>query len=294
MRLLIVEDNPTDKELLRFLLESRFPPQETKFLEATRLSEALLLLGSEPVDAIVLDLTLPDSTGKETFLALQEAHPDVAIIVMTHNKDRDLAVELIRDGAADFVIKNYTDEEELFRRIMFAIEKHRRTVRVPPENAESVHKLERMRARLDSAHERGSITEIRDMTVQTTSAMANLTHQTFAEIQKLGTQQLHLLETVENLDKELLRGHSGRPSMRSQVDLLTHRVGSVESKVRELEDDQNSAENTQRQTVLQLEQTKMTNRTKVLVAILALLGVLATAIATYEVGRQSTKKEQKK
>lgn len=282
MQLLIVEDNQTDRELLRYLLEARFPPETTQFLEASRLSEALDMLSWEGIDAVILDLNLPDSAGKATFLKIQEQCPDVAIIVMTHNKDRNLAVDLIKDGAADYVLKNYTDEEELFRRVMFAIEKHQRTVRVQPENAAYIHELEKAKAGLKTAKLSGSPSAIRDMTVATTSAMADLTHQTFAEIQKLSAQQKYMLDTVENLDKELLKGHSGRPSMRSQVDLLDHRVGAVETRLQQ----QNEAEATGRQTALQLQQTKITNRTKILVAILALLGAILSAVVTYEIAIQ--------
>ena len=124
MDILLVEDNASERTLLRYLLEARFPKEVVVFHEAGRLSEALEILKQETVNCIILDLQLPDSTGKATFIRLYERHFDIPIIVMTGNKDRQLAIDMIQTGASDYVIKNFTDEEELFNRILLTIERH--------------------------------------------------------------------------------------------------------------------------------------------------------------------------
>jgi DNA-binding response OmpR family regulator len=233
------------------------------------------------VDCAILDLQLPDSIGKETFEKLNARFPDVPMIVMTHSKDRELAISMIQQGAADFLIKSYTglDEEDLYRRITFAIEKHNRSVRVPPESARYYNRLERARVHLKEAHERddASPSTIRNMTVEVTTAVADLSKKMFTELQQInmklsqyGAQQEALMQTVNALDKELLKGHSNRPSMRSQVDVLEHRMSTAEGKVKRFGEG-----------YLEITQTKISNRTKVLIAILTLLGVLGTTIATY-------------
>src|ERR1700744_4061072 len=161
MRILIVEDSATDRELLKYLLADKFM-SEAKFREASNLATAVKYLDGGNIDCVLLDLQLPDSAGKETFEKLVSRYPDVPIIVMTHNKDRELAVSMIQLGAADYILKSYTDEEELFRRIVFAVEKHRRTVRMPAENAASIHKLERAQANLVTARKSGEHVAIRD------------------------------------------------------------------------------------------------------------------------------------
>ena len=147
MRILIVEDSPTDRQLLRFLLEDQFK-EEAKFREAANLDTAFRYLRMGNIDCVILDLQLPDSAGRETFERIHAQYPHLPMIVMTNNKDRELALEMIQAGAADYILKSYTDPEELFRRIVFAVEKHRRTVRVPPESASTVHRLDQAQLNL--------------------------------------------------------------------------------------------------------------------------------------------------
>jgi len=284
---MVVEDSPTDRELLRYLLEARF--KDLLILEAATLRAALVILTKESVDCVVLDLQLPDSTGKATFTTLYERYPSLPFIVMTHNKDRQLAIDMIQLGAADYVIKNFTDEEELFRRIVFAMEKHRHTVRVPPEDAASVHRLDRAEANLKTAHQSGQHSAIRDTQVEVTSAIADLSRRMFTEMQaisnqvtQVGTNQANLMKTVENLDQEILRGGPGRSSMRSQMDLIDHRLTTVETKFKHLEEKKAEADMTGQQQALQLTQHRMSNRTKIILGVLTLIGVISGAIATYE------------
>ena len=122
MKILIVEDSSSDRELLVLALEEHFG-DEAKFREAKSLELAHDYLAGGQVDAIVLDLNLPDSEGLDTFLRIHNAYPHIPVIVMTHNQDFDLAVSMIQQGAEDFILKDYTNSTILFRRIRFAIER---------------------------------------------------------------------------------------------------------------------------------------------------------------------------
>jgi uncharacterized membrane protein/ActR/RegA family two-component response regulator len=124
MQILIVEDNQSDRQLLRYLLEDRFPKEVVTFHEAGRLEDALKILNQGAISCVILDLQLPDSTGPQTFQRVFELHWGIPIIVMTHNKNRQLAIDMIQAGASDYIIKNFTNEEELFNRIVLAIERH--------------------------------------------------------------------------------------------------------------------------------------------------------------------------
>lgn len=234
MKILIVEDSRTEREILRYLLESRFQ-NAAKFREAGSLDAAFGFLARGDIDCVILDLQLPDSAGRETFEKLVKRFPEVPVVVMTNNKDRDLALDMIQKGAQEFVIKNYTDEEELFRRVLFAIEKHRRTVRVPAEDAASVHQLEKSKARMLTAHEDGDGARTQEATVATTNAIADLSKKMFTELQAVNsniTKQGVMLEdamaTSNRLKEEILEGNPNQPSMRSQVELLTSRVSDIE------------------------------------------------------------------
>ena len=233
MRILIVEDNPTDRDLLKYLLESRFQ-NEAKFREANNLETAFRYLDGRNIDCVILDLQLPDSTGKETFQRLSDRYPDVPVIVMTHNKDRGLALDMIKAGAADYILKDYTNEEDIFRRIIFAVEKHHRTIRVSTEKASSLHALERAKANMLSAHESGEHVAIQASTIATTSAVADLSRHLFTELQKLSgqleaknTRDETMSKTIESLQTELL-GSGSQLSVKSRIESLDHRVGIIE------------------------------------------------------------------
>ena len=308
MRILIVEDSPSDRQLLRVLLEARFQ-KESKFREADSLKTAVAYLKVGNIDCVLLDLTLPDSTGRETFEKLHEQFPSVPIVVMTNNRDRNLAVNLIRAGAADYINKNFTDEEDLFTRIMFAIEKDRNSIRVPPRDVETIKKLDSARASLRVAQQEGG--SIDKPTYEMTRAVAELSRNMFTELQKInlqlgtfGAEQKALTKQVEILDKELLRGHSTKPSMRTQVDVLQHRLDSHESDIRELREDIDE----ERQSVVDLEKeqvalkqrssimtTKITGRTKIILAVIALISSLIGILGSvYGIQQFSTDKVQAK
>lgn len=295
MRILIVEDSSTDRKLLRYLLESRFQ-QEAKFRETDTLEGALKYLRQGNIDCVLLDLSLPDSAGRETFQKIHTQFPSVPKVIMTSTKNRQLALELIRDGASDYIVKNYADEETLFSRIMFSIEKERRSIRVPPVDADYVRRLETASASMKSAHESGQVGAANQYAMETTAAIADISHRMFAEIQKVsiemstqGARQERLLSQVQVIDNALFHGENDKPSLVSQVQVLDHKVRSVVSDIRELrlEQDEN------RQSVVGLEidrarnQTRRemrslwdSNKTKIIVAVIttvtAFLGTITT------------------
>lgn len=143
MRILIVEDNPTDRDLLLALLQERFMSQ-AKFRLASDLRGAFdylnrrhssiipsaELISNEPYfHCVILDLGLPDSNGRDTFEAIHQKHPHIPIVVVSNNLDQALAIDLIRGGAEDFILKDFTNTSDLFRRVMFAIERAARNTR---------------------------------------------------------------------------------------------------------------------------------------------------------------------
>lgn len=289
LKILLVEDSPSDREILKHLLEAKFKGK-VEFNEVSTLESAFDFLENKKTDCVVLDLHLPDSAGIETFLKLNRRFPDVPFVVMTHSRDQNLAMKMIEEGAADFVVKSYGDEEEIFRRISFAVEKHRNSVRVAtPDAARSYNKLQRANVNLQEAQAREeNPSKIRDIQVEVTSAVADLSRRMFTQLQdinlkltELSTKQEATSQTVKTLDKELLRGHSSRPSMRSQMDLLEHRIEILEEDVKDVETTVKDVEGTQRQDLIQITTAKVSNRTKVVIGFFTLLGVVTTAVGTY-------------
>jgi DNA-binding NarL/FixJ family response regulator len=302
MRILIVEDSPTDRQLLKYLLEDKFKDQ-AKFREAPNLDTAFKYLDMGNIDCVVLDLQLPDSAGKETFEKITERFPDVPVIIMTHSKDRDLAIEMIRMGAADYIIKAGTNDEDIFRRIVFAVEKHQRTIRMPTERVQEVRKIERAKAEMMTAHQSGQHMAIRDTTVATTAAVADISRSMFTELQKMTNEMAYrrtrdeqIAKTLETLETELLKGNGTRPSMRSQLDVLDHKVAQHEKRfsdfrqltekgIEEVRKEQRASLAEDRMSAVHIQQAHMSNRTKVLLGILGLVGTLATSYFAYELAK---------
>ena len=104
MRILLIEDNPGDIRLLQEYLKEgsacRF-----QIVQADRLSIGLERLAEAPFDAVLLDLSLPDSQGLDTLVRLHEAAKDVPIVVLTGIEDEALGVRLIQAGAQDYLVK---------------------------------------------------------------------------------------------------------------------------------------------------------------------------------------------
>lgn len=267
MRILIVEDSPTDTELLKYLLEDKFQNQ-AKFREANSLETAFKYLNGGNIDCVLLDLQLPDSAGKETFLKINERFPDVPTIVMTHNKDRDLAIEMIRAGAADYILKDFSNEEDIFRRILFAIEKHQRTVRAPAEKVASFRRVERAQADMVTAHQSGQHAAIRETTVETTSAIADLSRNLFTGMQEMSermalfTVNLKKVEKMaEVLSTEVIKGESDKPSMKARMDVAEHRLNEMTQSLKG--------------------PTKISAQTKTFVAICIGLGIFISGVISY-------------
>lgn len=122
MNILVVEDSSSDRELLIFTLQEHFQ-EEAHFREAATLKDAHSYLERGNVDCIILDLQLPDSAGLDTFLRVYTAYPQIPIIIATHNANLELARQLVRAGAEDVILKNFTHTTAIFRRILLATER---------------------------------------------------------------------------------------------------------------------------------------------------------------------------
>ena len=121
IRLLLVEDNPGDARLLRELLD----PLQFHVTYAERLSQATQYLDAAPSDVVVLDLTLPDSAGLETVQRVQSCAPNTPIVVLTGRDDEALALQAVRQGAQDYLVKGQIESNLLTRSIQYAIERKR-------------------------------------------------------------------------------------------------------------------------------------------------------------------------
>lgn len=94
-RLLLVEDSPTQAKLVTLAVSDY-----ARVTVAPSLWAALMHLGQDQFDAVILDLHLPDSQGEETFNAVREKNPTVPVVVHSGTEDDGLLRKLVQNGAA--------------------------------------------------------------------------------------------------------------------------------------------------------------------------------------------------
>ena len=122
LKILLVEDNPADADLLQEILNEADETQWS-LVHVERLSEALHTLNENYFDVILLDLSLPDKQGLGTIAQTHEAAPDLPIVVLTGLNDKAIALEALRQGAQDYLVKGKIDSDLLVRAIRHAIER---------------------------------------------------------------------------------------------------------------------------------------------------------------------------
>jgi PAS domain S-box-containing protein len=124
IRVLLVEDNPGDARLLWEMLAQATSAQ-FELTHVGRLCEALQRLHKTAFDLVLLDLSLPDSQGLETFARVYGQTPGIPIIVLSGLDDEALAVKAVREGAQDYLVKGQVDGNLLVRAMRYAIERKR-------------------------------------------------------------------------------------------------------------------------------------------------------------------------
>src|SRR5262245_34714153 len=122
--ILLIEDNPGDARLIELML-AEDPDSPFRINCVDRLSRGLEFLDSEKPGLVLLDLSLPDSQGLETFDKVYAHSPTVPIIVLTGNDDHVIALSAVKTGAQDYLVKGKLDRELLMRAMQYSIERKR-------------------------------------------------------------------------------------------------------------------------------------------------------------------------
>jgi len=117
---LLVEDDPGDAHLVRQALRTA-PDMQFEIAWVTNLAEARRQLLETPPDVLLLDLSLPDSTGLATVTAGRQAAGALPLIVLTGRDDTGFALQTIESGAQDYLVKGSFDGDGLVRAIRYAI-----------------------------------------------------------------------------------------------------------------------------------------------------------------------------
>ena len=124
MQILLVEDSASDAVLLQEnILSSGVTDISISVVQS--LNEAKEHLKNNHTDAVLLDLTLPDSSGLDTVREARTACPDVPVVVITGVDNENTGIEAVRTGVQDYLVKGQTDGRTITRVIRYSIERKR-------------------------------------------------------------------------------------------------------------------------------------------------------------------------
>lgn len=120
MRVLILEDNVADAGLLRASLGAT-PDLSVELEWVDRLGLGLERLAEGGIDVTIVDLSLPDSSGLDTFRAVRDKAPEIPLLILTAQEDEELGIIAIGEGAQDYLVKGEQWPGTLGRSLRYAV-----------------------------------------------------------------------------------------------------------------------------------------------------------------------------
>lgn len=145
IRTLLVEDSQTEAMLVMASLEEA----DTAIFHvchALNLTEAITQLECEDYDVVVLDLTLPEASGIDTFTSIHDRFPEVPVVILTANGNKEIALKTVELGAQDYLIKEQVDDMQLSLALRYAITRQE----AEAKQAALLEKLETVNRELES------------------------------------------------------------------------------------------------------------------------------------------------
>jgi signal transduction histidine kinase len=117
LHVLLVEDDPGGARLVRELL-NELPSGRPELTCVPTLAAAVEQLAARRWDAVLLDLSLPDSQGLHSLRQLRARAPELPIVILTGLADEDVALEAMESGAQDFLIKGHFNTGRTIQRVL--------------------------------------------------------------------------------------------------------------------------------------------------------------------------------
>ena len=152
IEILLIEDDVVEARLIQEILKN-FNPNQFYLTHEKRLQWGINRLRQKQFDLILLDLTLPDSQGLASVELLVQNFPHLPIVVLTNTNDNQLAVEAVRQGAQDFLVKRTINIDVLVRSIQYAIERQKAADILRETNEKLMNQIREKTAELMKAKE---------------------------------------------------------------------------------------------------------------------------------------------
>lgn len=122
--ILLIEDNPAEAELINLYLSEAYDAEDYTITDANNIVEGLEFINAKPFDIILLDLSLPDSSGLYTFKKIFERTPETPIIVLTNKENESIGLQAMKLGAQDSIAKEKIKAKGLRRSINYSIDRN--------------------------------------------------------------------------------------------------------------------------------------------------------------------------
>lgn len=145
IQVLLIEDNPSDATLLKKALTKTKTSIQVRLTHLESVTDAITYLNENETDVILLDFSLPDSIGLNTFQMLRDRYPDIPIIILTGHTADDIAIRSLKMGAQDFISKSEMDGRLLLRSLRYAVERHQLQIEL-----QLAHKRQLLSQKLES------------------------------------------------------------------------------------------------------------------------------------------------
>lgn len=246
LKILVVEDNPGDVDLVRHMLSE---VRDLKFGMKTSdtLNGAFGLLEAETFDVVLLDLSLPDGYGLTTFSTLYSRFSTIPVIVCSGYDEEKSAVEAVRLGAQDYLVKGKVNGPLLCRVMRYAIERNRGREALRAAHHELEIRVQERTADLALANEalRGEIAGHEKARLEIQSLNDNLERRVRERTAALTLVNAELKKEVQNrksLEKELVAitekerrriGHDLHDDLGQRLTGISFMVKGLESKLKE-------------------------------------------------------------
>lgn len=221
---LLVEDNPQDAHEIRELV-TEMPSVHFVWENAARLEDAKHLLREEPFDLVLLDLFLSDSEGLDTYIHLHPHALCLPVVVLTDLNDETLALEAVKAGAQDYLIKGQVDGPLVVRAFRSAIERKRTETALRAKNQQLAVITEQLRLKASSLASKDEFTSqlikelnnpLAGLSIQLEELLAKFEERDphraaldkiHAEVERMGQLVASLLQTsIEHTRQEEERG----------------------------------------------------------------------------------------
>jgi PAS domain S-box-containing protein len=125
MKVLLIEVNLDEVELIRQLLSETFTESKLKIIHVGCLQAGIEILQNQKFDVVLLNLTLPDQQGLQIISQVKNYGATTPIVVILPNNDQKLALSTIHAGAEFYLVKDSIDSEVLIHCLNYAIERQR-------------------------------------------------------------------------------------------------------------------------------------------------------------------------